>query len=99
MDLTYHWTLHDPGDRLGMRIEARDAGASPLFEATLALRRRAIRGASLASMLARYPLMTAQVIAGIYWQALRLRAKGATVYPHPRDRSARTRRASLEEAA
>jgi uncharacterized protein len=31
----------------------------------------------------RYPVMTAQVVAKIYWQALRLRLKGAPWHPHP----------------
>jgi hypothetical protein len=30
--------------------------------------------------------MTAQVIAAIYWQALRLKLKGAPFHPHPRTR-------------
>ena len=34
-------------------------------------------------MLTRYPAMTAQVVARIYWQALRLRLKGAALAPAP----------------
>jgi DUF1365 family protein len=47
------------------------------------LRRVEINGRSLARVLARYPLMTAQVLAGIYWQAWRLRRKGAVFLPRP----------------
>jgi DUF1365 family protein len=49
------------------------------------MRRREITTRSLARALFRYPLMTAQVIARIYWEAYRLRRKGVPVHPHPRD--------------
>jgi DUF1365 family protein len=34
-------------------------------------------------MLVRYPAMSAQVVAKIYAQSLRLRLKGARYFPHP----------------
>jgi hypothetical protein len=55
-----------------------------LFDATLTLRRREITPARLSYVLIRYPLMTVKVTSAIYWQALRLRIKGAKFYPHPR---------------
>lgn len=39
-------------------------------------------------MLARYPAISAQVVARIYWQALRLKLKGAPYFAHP-ERSGR----------
>lgn len=83
MDLRYRFRFAAPGASLGLRIEAADERAEPLFDAVLALRRRAIDGATLARALVRHPLMTAQVAAGIYWQALRLHRKGAPFHPHP----------------
>mgnify|MGYP003502946261 CR=1 FL=1 len=59
-------------------IDQRDEGV-----AHLELERREIGTASLARTLVRFPWMTAQVIAGIYWQAFRLHRLGAAVYPHP----------------
>jgi DUF1365 family protein len=53
-------------------------------DATLAMTRRPIDTASLASTLVRYPAMTAHVVGGIYWQALRLWAKRVPVHSHPR---------------
>lgn len=83
MDLDYAWTFGEPGERLALRIENRAPGGRPLFDATLALRRREISGASLAATLARFPLMTLQVVAAIYWQAFWLHRKGAPTFAHP----------------
>jgi uncharacterized protein len=84
MELSYDWRFSQPGDRLHVHMVNLDRGR-PIFEATLGLSRRPITGAQLALVLARYPFMTARVIAGIYWQALRLWWKGAPYYPHPRE--------------
>jgi DUF1365 family protein len=53
-----------------------------VFDATLALERRPLTGASLARALAFFPLMTAKVVVAIYWQALRLLAKRLPFYNH-----------------
>lgn len=83
MDQVYHWSLPEPGRDLALGIESRRPAGERLFTARLALRRAEIDGRSLARVLARYPVMTAQVIAGIYWQAWRLRRKGVPTLPHP----------------
>lgn len=88
MDLDYRFDFVAPGASLAVRIETRDAGATPLFDAVLALRRREISGASLARALCRDPLSPARVAANIYWQAFRLHRKGAPFHPHPRRREA-----------
>lgn len=82
MEQVYHWALRTPGPDLRLGIESLPPGGERLFSASLSLRRVEIDARSLASVLARYPLMTAQVIAGIYWQAWRLRRKGAPCFPH-----------------
>jgi hypothetical protein len=83
MELEYGWTFTAPGERLAVRIETRPRGGAPTFDALLALRRREITGASLAFALARFPLLGAQVLASIYWQAFRLHRKRAPFFPHP----------------
>lgn len=82
MDHVYDWRTSVPGERLDVHIESRREGRLA-FDATLSLRRRELDRATATAMLLRYPAMTAQVVAKIYWQALRLRLKGAPWFPHP----------------
>lgn len=68
---------------IGGPARTRDAGAARTFDATLSLRRRPLSQRTMATILARYPAMSLQVVAKIYLQALRLRLKGAPWHPHP----------------
>lgn len=95
MEQRYVWRFSEPGDRLLVHMEnhprpvaaSTEPSAAPRpprpFDATLVMRRRPITGPSLARALAAHPVMTGSVIAGIYWQALRLWVKGAAFHPHP----------------
>jgi DUF1365 family protein len=81
MSHEYAFSFDRPGETLRARIE-NFSGEERVFRAELTLERREIGGATLASALVRFPAMTAEVIAAIYWQAFRLRRKGAPVFPH-----------------
>jgi DUF1365 family protein len=63
-------------------MQVKKAGVTE-FDATLALQRRELTGAALARVLYRYPLMTAQVVGAIHWQALRLWLRGNPIHDHP----------------
>jgi DUF1365 family protein len=82
MDLVYDWRIRVPDESLELGIACRRAGRR-VFAADLALERREIGGRELVRGLVRHPAMTARVIAGIYWQALRLRWRGAPFHSHP----------------
>lgn len=85
MDHLYDWKFSPPGEQLAVHMENARRGTK-VFDATLTLRRTPISGVALARALARHPFMTLSVAAGIYWQALRLRLKGATFHTHPSKR-------------
>jgi hypothetical protein len=82
MDHDYDWRFTPPGRRLAVHMQNWRAGVRT-FDASLSLERRPFDTANLARALVRFPLMTAQVSAAIYWQALRLWWKGAPFHPHP----------------
>jgi len=88
MGLNYDWRFLQPGDKLRIHMQNYE-NEKKLFDATLSLRRTNLTGPALARVLARYPAMTLQVVTKIYWQALKLRLKGATFYPHPSKRNVR----------
>ena len=82
MEQGYDWRFSEPGPRLAVHMANLRSGTR-VFDATLRLRRREITTASLAATLARYPVSSLRVLAAIYWQALRLWAKGVPFHPHP----------------
>jgi DUF1365 family protein len=87
MDQQYEWRFGEPGSDLQVHMRNRvDDGA--IFDATLSLRRQEITPLALAGALARFPWMSARVVAGIYWQAFRLWLKRTPYHEHPARRAA-----------
>jgi uncharacterized protein len=82
MTREYEWRFSTPSDDLCVQMDVLRDGQRE-FDATLNLRRHPLNGASLARVLWRYPLMTAQVVGAIHWQALRLWLKRNPVHEHP----------------
>jgi DUF1365 family protein len=82
MDHEYDLRVTHPGQQLVVHIASQRAGRTS-FDATLTLRRRELKRGTLDRLLLRHPAMTLRVLALIYFEAARLRLKGAQYHPHP----------------
>ncbi len=82
MQQEYAWSFSALGEALDVRMTNLEAGRA-VFEAHLALERRPLDGPNLARTLALCPGLSLRSLAAIYWQALRLRQKGAPFHEHP----------------
>ncbi|AWV06684.1 DUF1365 domain-containing protein [Marilutibacter maris] len=82
MACAYRWRLDAPERRLRVHMRVSHEHQRT-FDANLSLIRQPLDGRTLARVLWRYPLMTAQVIGSIHWQALRLWMKRTPVHDHP----------------
>ena len=82
MDMAYRFHIVPPGEGVAIGVTVED-GNGPVLTASFGGRRRALTDATLARLTFRYPLMTAKVIAGIHWEALRLWRKGVPVHRRP----------------
>jgi DUF1365 family protein len=82
MEVEYDWCFTEPAERVTVYM-ANSRGGRRMFDASISLKRTEISGPALASVLARFPFMTAKVVSAIYWQALRLWIKRCPLYAHP----------------
>ena len=85
MEHRYHWRFTTPGEHLHVVMRNETQGRV-VFAAALGMQARPFDRPSLAAALARHPWMTATVVGGIYWQALRLALKGVRFHSHPKHR-------------
>lgn len=75
MDMRYHFRLTRPSDEIAVVIRQTDAEGAVLNAAFTGARAELTDRALLRAFFA-YPLMTAKIIAGIHWEAVRLMLKG-----------------------
>lgn len=85
MNLRYDWSFDTPGETLyaHMNLQPRRNASARVFNATLKMSRRELTPGLLRGLLLRYPLMTAQVVGKIHFEALRLWLKKTPIFPHP----------------
>lgn len=81
MYCTYRFHVRLPGARFRLLIRVGD-GAGPLLDAAFHGTRRPLTTATPLRLICRAPLMTFGIIAGIHWEALKLRLKGLKVFAH-----------------
>lgn len=79
---TYAFMLDQTEETLAMRIRV-DGEDGLTMIATENANDEALTDRAMLACCAAMPLMTFKVIAGIYWEALRLRLKGARFFRHP----------------
>jgi DUF1365 family protein len=81
-EMAYSFAVVPPGEDLMVSIVGRDT-EGPLIVAKLSATRQDLTDATLARAFLAYPLLTLKVIAGIYWEALRIWFKGVGIEPRP----------------
>jgi DUF1365 family protein len=86
MAIRYDWRFQMPGKTIRVHMDLASE-ATKRFDATLSLKRVPMTRQTLTRMLLSYPPITWKVTAMIYFQALRLKRKGANFYPHPGKRA------------
>ena len=82
LDQSYEYAFSEPGDEVWARIHVRENDSRPLT-AVLHGQRVELTNRSLARFIVRYPLMPAQVIGLIHWQALKLIVKRVPFHHKP----------------
>ena len=82
MDQTYRFRISPPGEVLHVAVDVEEDDRTVLH-AGLSLRRRPLDRRAMTDLLVRHPAMTWRESAGIYREAARLAAKGATFHRHP----------------
>lgn len=82
MHLFYNFNYQVPDENLTFKMAIHD-DKQCVFTANLLLVKKIMTPYQLDKFILSYPWMTAKVILAIYWQALKIKAKGLPFFPHP----------------
>lgn len=80
----YTWSIQPPGEEIGVNLAVSDERGH-VFEASLGLKREPLNKKTLQRQLLKKPVMTASIVAGIYWQALRIFLKKIPYIPYEKE--------------
>jgi DUF1365 family protein len=80
----YRWRIQPPGASVAVSLGVHDQRGH-VFEASLLLKRQPFSIDSARALLLRKPAMTVFIVAGIYWQAMRLFFKGVPYVPYAKE--------------
>lgn len=80
----YRWRLEAPGETLAVTIEIDDERGD-IFSANLRMQRRTLDRATIVPFLIKKPVMTAFIVGGIYYQALKIFLKGIPYIPYRKE--------------
>lgn len=86
MDLQYRWSLRWSGEQLGIAFHCQRESQT-LLTVSLDLAKQPWSARNLRRYVWRHPLGGLGVWMDIYWQAVKLKLKGAPFFPHPRARA------------
>ncbi len=82
MQMGYDWRFQLDDQGLGVHMLVTEAGRECL-SAGMKLEYQPLTARAMAAMPLKFPMITARVLAGIYWQALRLWLKRIPLHTHP----------------
>jgi uncharacterized protein len=80
----YRWRIGPPGENVGVAIKVSDRRGD-IFEARLHLERQPLNLSVVRRLLMKKPVMTAFIVAGIYYQALKIYIKGIPYIPYGKE--------------
>lgn len=84
IDQKYSWSIAPPGEDLVVQLRVND-DRGKVFQASLNLQKKTLTRETLGKHILRKPVMTASIVAGIYWQALRLYLKKVPYIPYHKE--------------
>lgn len=80
----YQWQIEEPSEKLSVTIAVSDERGE-VFKADLRLQRQELSKSTLLPLLLKKPVMTAFMVGGIYYQALKIYLKGIPYIPYHKE--------------